>query len=501
VKIVHDTTVITPGPDGIRTLPGHSLVFEAGRVVELGPATQYAERIATREFDEVIPGERHVLIPGLVNTHHHLYQSLTRCLPAVQDERLFDWLPKLYKRWRHLDCQAVNLAAKVNIAELLLSGCTTTSDHFYIFPRGGDVKIEAVLDAAEQLGIRLHLCRGAMTLGQSHGGLPPDDCVEDDADVLAECQRVLNKHHDPSDHAMCRIDLAPCSPFNCTPELLRDTVALARAHDNVLLHTHLAETLDEQRFCLERYNCRPVRLLADLDFLGPDVYLAHCVHLDDNEIALLASTGTGVSHNPSSNMRLGSGIAPLRKLLDAGIRVGLGVDGSSSNDAGNLLAEARQALLAARALQGTTETRRHGEDDWGLTIDDCELQTADKAAEQQSEIRNPKSDIRHPPLFPVVDAFKLATVGGAACLNRPVLGHLNPGAAADFAMFRSDDIALAGAIAQDPLAALILCAAPRAEHVYVAGRQVVRDGRIAALDQNKLADQMNELVAARFRGP
>jgi len=499
VKIIHNTTVITPSGEAVRTLHQHSLVFDDGEVLELGPASTLQRRIAAGEFDEVVGGNRHVVIPGLVNTHHHLCQSLTRCLPSAQNERLFNWLLKLYEYWRRLDYQAVNVAAKVSIGELLLHGCTTTSDHFYIFPRGGDAKMEAVLDAAEELGIRLHLCRGSMTMGQSRGGWPPDDCVEDDEAVLADCQRALEKYHDTSAYAMRRVDLAPCSPFNCTRELLRDTVVLAREHDGVLLHTHSAETLDEERFCLERYGCRPVRLLADLDFLGPDVYLAHCVHLNDEEIALLAKTRTAVSHNPSSNMRLGSGIAPLRKLLDAGVRVGLGVDGSSSNDGSNLLAEARQALLVARVLQALedrSEARSQGSvtlrEEWARERTNRELEVV-PGRQRGRALHNAA------PLFPVVDAFKLATVGGASCLNRPVLGHLNSGAAADFAMFRTDDVALAGAFAQDPLAALLLCATPRADRVYVAGREVVRDGRIVALDENRLAEQMNQIVETRFR--
>ncbi len=504
MQIVHDATVITPDGNAVRTLAGHSLVFDAERVIELGPAAQFQPRVDSGEFTEVIAGRRYVVIPGLVNTHHHLYQSLTRCVPRVQNARLFDWLVGLYPYWRHLDYEAVNIAAKVSIAELLLHGCTTTSDHFYMVPRGSDMRMEAVLDAAEELGIRIHLCRGSMTLGQSGGGLPPDDCVEDDEDVLADCRRMLEKHHDATDYALRRIDLAPCSPFNCTRELLRDTVHLARAHENVLLHTHLAETLDEECFCLERYGCRPVQFLANLDFLGPDVYLAHCVHLNDAEIGLLASTGTGVSHNPSSNMRLGSGIAPIRRLLDAGVRVGLGVDGSSSNDGGNLLGEARQALLGARVLQAWeegTETRRHE----GTRGRAGEAKRPGKQGQSANEEPRASARAAHQtvtdanPLMPVTDAFKLATLGGAACLNRPVLGHLNPGAAADFALFRTDDVALAGALAHDPLAALVLCAAPRADRVYVAGREVVHDSRIVALDEARLAERMNEIVAARFR--
>jgi 8-oxoguanine deaminase len=513
VKIIQNTTVITPSGDEVRTLGNHSLAFEGGRVVKLAPAADFQDAAAAGRFDETIAGQRHVVIPGLVNTHHHLYQSLTRCLPAAQNDRLFDWLLKLYERWRHLDYQAVNIAAKVSIAELLVHGCTTTSDHFYMFPRGGNAKMEAVLDAAEELGIRLHLCRGAMTLGQSRGGLPPDDCVEEDDGVLADCQRVLERYHDRSEYALRRIDLAPCSPFNCTRELLRDTAALARQHEDVLLHTHLAETLDEQQFCLERYGCRPVQFLADLGFLGADVYLAHCVYVNDEEIALFATTKTGVSHNPSSNLRLGSGITPVPKLLEAGVRVGLGVDGSSSNDGGNLLGEARQALLLARGLQGlklATKPRSHAATEHrGERAEeraDNEPRASARAAPRRpggmprpTEGRRGHGSRDSDPLFAVAEAFRLATVGGAACLNRPVLGHLNPGAAADFAMFRTDDIALAGGIAQDPLAALILCSAPRADRVFVTGREVVRGGRVVALDESRLADEMNRLVAARFR--
>ena len=474
MKIIHDTTVITRSGDAVRTLCNHSLAYERGRITTLGPAADFQPRITAGAYTEVIRGSGHVVIPGLVNTHHHLCQSLTRCLPAAQNERLFKWLLALYEIWRGLDHEALKLAAKVSIAELLLHGCTTTSDHHYMVPRGSNLKFEAVLEAAEELGIRIHLCRGAMTMGQSRGGLPPDDCVEDDEAVLADCQRVLDAYHDPSAYAMRRIDLAPCSPFNCTRELLRDTVTLARQRDRVLLHTHLAETLDEEEFCQKTYKCRPLQFLADLNFLGPDVYLAHCVCLNDDEIKLMAETHTGVSHNPSSNMRLGSGIAPIRKMLDAGVRVGLGVDGSSSNDGGNLLGEARQALLVARtrqAVEEATKPRSHG---------------ATKGEDTAT-------------LFPVAAAFELATVGGSSCLNRPVLGHLNPGAAADFAMFRTDDIALAGAYAQDPLAALMLCSAPRADRVFVGGREVVREGRIIALDEHNLAERMNGLVARRFR--
>ncbi len=463
--IIHNTTVLAARPATPAVLRDHSLVFEDGRITELRPAAELAERVRAAGADTLIAGQRYIVTPGLVNTHHHLYQSLTRCLPAAQDRRLFDWLRALYERWRRLDYEAVNLAAKISIAELLLSGCTTTSDHFYMLPPASGVRMEAVVDAARELGIRLHLCRGSMSLGHSRGGLPPDDCVEEDAAVLADCVRVIDAYHDAASHALLRVDLAPCSPFNVTPELLRDTRVLARER-GVLLHTHLAETVEEEAFCLEKFGRRPVAYLEELDWLGPDVYLAHCVHVNDDEIALFARTGTSVSHNPTSNLRLGSGIAPLARLLEAGVAVGIGVDGASSNDGGNLLAAVKSALLSARIF---------------------ERYVAGQPAQPLDT-----------PLMPAATVFELATRGGARCLHRDELGCLAPGSAADIAMFRMDDVALAGAAAQDPLAALVLCDMPRAERVFVAGQEVVREGRIVALDEHALGAAFNDLVAARF---
>jgi 8-oxoguanine deaminase len=457
--LIHNATVITPAAGELQTLFGHSLAIDGQWVTGLAPAGQ----VVPDQYDEVIAGDRFIVIPGLVNTHHHLYQTLTRCLPAAQNLLLFDWLRVLYERWREVDYRSVNLAAKVAIAELLRHGCTTTSDHFYMLPPGRDARMEAVLDAAEELGIRIHLCRGSMSLGASGGGLPPDDCVEADADVLADSVRVIDAYHDDSAGAMRRIDLAPCSPFNVTPELMRDTRDLARAR-GVRLHTHLAETVEEERYCLEKYGRRPVGYLADLDWLGPDVYLAHCVYLNDDEIALLAKTGTSVSHNPTSNLRLGSGIAPGERLLDAGVTVGLGVDGASSNDGGNPLAAAKMALLSARVR-------------W-------RFDAADPAGARG--------------LMAASTALRLATSGGAACLGRTELGHLQPGAAADFALFHIDDVALAGAAIQDPVAALVLCDSPPATHVYCNGRRVVENGRLKDVDEEALGAALNECVAARF---
>jgi len=461
--LIHDGTIITAIAGAVQVLPHHSLVIDSGRVAALAPAAT----TPTAGHTTVVDARRHLVIPGLVNTHLHLFQSLTRCLPAAQDVRLFDWLLRLYEHWRGLDYAALKMAAEVSLAELALHGATTTSDHQYMFPPHTDARIEAVLEAADTVGLRIHVCRGSMTLGQRDGGLPPDDCVERDADVLADCARVLDRWHDPAPHSLRRIDLAPCSPFNVTRELLRDTRVLARER-GVLLHTHLAETREEEAFCLDRFGCRPVQYLADLDWLGPDVYLAHCVCLNDEEVALLGRTRTGVTHCPSSNMRLSSGIAPLEALLAAGARIGIGVDGSRSNAGGALLGEARQALLAARLRAALMREA---------------TAPADSAAA----------------LFPARTAFTLATRGGADVLNRPELGHLAPGAAADLALYRADDIAFAGALAQDPVAALMLCAAPRADRAYVAGREIVRDGRLVTLDTERLSAEFNTLVARRFR--
>lgn len=432
-------------------LPDHSILIDGGIILACGPAAD----LSGEQADEVNDAAKHLIIPGLVNTHHHLYQTLTRGLTSVQDAPLFDWLTHLYQRWQRIDYQAVKAAAQISIAELLLSGCTTTSDHFYLFPEGSDVRIEAVLDAAEAMGIRIHACRGSMSVGQSAGGLPPDTCTQDEPEILKDCQRALEQFHDPSPASMRRIDLAPCSPFSVSRELMRDTAVLARQH-GALLHTHAAETLDEERYCLERYKVRPIELLDQLQWLGPDVYLAHCVHVSEADIKRLAESKTGIAHCPCSNMRLGSGIPPVRALLDAGARVGLGVDGSSSNDGGHMLAEARQALLLQRAGGG-------------------------------------------PAAMSVAEAFHMATLGSAAVLNRPLLGNISEGCVADLAMFRRDDVALAGAVEQDPLAALMLCHVARADRVIVNGKTVVKDGNILGVDLPVLIEQFNLLVRKAFR--
>ena len=425
--------------------------------VEIGLAVQ-AGRLLLPEGDDatVIDGSRSLLVPGLINTHHHLFQSLTRCMPIAQNLSLFDWLERLYPIWREMDYDAMKQASIISMAELLLTGCTTTSDHAYLFPRDRDAKIEAVLEAAEMLGMRIHAGRGSMDLGQSAGGLPPDDCTQSADEILADSQRVIDLFHDPAPLAMRRIDLAPCAPFSVTPELLDATRELA-AQYGLLLHTHIAETSQEKQYCLERFSVSPIGYLHQHGWLADNVYLAHCVHLSDDEIDLLARTGTAVAHCPSSNMRLASGIAPVRKMIDAGIKVGLGVDGASSNDGGNLLSEARLALLSQRA-EG---------DPAGLTAD---------------------------------EAFRLATVGGAQVLHRPQLGQIEPGCAADLALFDMDDVAMAGAVAHDLAAALMLAQPPRPQHVFIAGRPVVWDGQIAGLNRQKVVRDFNHLVSEKFCG-
>jgi cytosine/adenosine deaminase-related metal-dependent hydrolase len=456
IRIDHATLIAHRAGKPV-VLNDHSILIDGGLIAGVFPSGTASNGGAPRAPGtptEVFDAFNHIVIPGLINTHHHLYQSLTRCMKSVQNASLFDWLTALYPKWSQLTYDAVKLASQISIAELLLSGCTTTSDHFYLFPQNSDVRIEAVLEAAESLGIRIHACRGAMSVGKSGGGLPPDSCVQDERTIVDDCRRVLEQYHDAGLHAMRRIDLAPCSPFSVSAGLSRETAVLAR-ENKALLHTHAAETLDEEKYCLDKFGKRPIEWLDELGWLGKDVYLAHCVHLSDADIRRIAETRTGVAHCPNSNMRLGSGIPPVRRLMDAGARVGLGVDGSSSNDASNVLAEARQSLLLQRVSGG-------------------------------------------PSAMTTAEAFRLGTLGSASVLNRPELGNVDVGMSADLAMYRRDDVSLAGAVAQDPLGAMMLCNVHRADRVMVNGRWVVKDERIAGLDLPPLIERFNKLVAEGF---
>lgn len=383
--------------------------------------------------DTVLDARGLVILPGLVNTHHHLYQSLTRCI--AQNAVLFDWLKTLYPIWAGLTPEAVYLGTKLGLAELMLSGCTTSSDHHYLWPNGS--RIDDQIEAAVELGIRFHASRGSMSLGESAGGLPPDTVVETEAAILADCRRAIETYHQAARFGMVRVVVAPCSPFSVTPDLMRESAQLARSY-GVRLHTHLAETQDEEEFCQQMFGQRPVDYVAGLGWTGQDVWHAHCVHLNDDEIGLFARTGTGTAHCPSSNMRLASGIAPVRRLLDRGAPVGLGVDGSASNDSGHLLAEARQAMLLQRVLGNPA----------GLSA---------------------------------MEALEIATLGGAAVLGRDDIGALAPGMAADFIGINLAQVTYSGA-RHDPLAAVVFCAPQQVDLSVINGVVRVRDGAIVGLD-------------------
>jgi 8-oxoguanine deaminase len=416
-------------------------------IVAVGPS---AELPATA--DEVIDARDQVVLPGLVNTHHHMFQTLTRAIPAVQDCELFGWLQGLYPIWANLTPEMVRVSTQTAMAELLLSGCTTSSDHLYIFPDG--VRVDDSLEAAEQIGMRFHAARGSMSVGQSQGGLPPDAVVEREDAILADTQRLVERWHDPARYAMRRIVVAPCSPFSVSRDLMRESARLARsfgAAHGVSLHTHLAENDRDIAYTRERFGCTPAEYLADLGWTGPDVWCAHCVRLDAAGIGLFARTGTGVAHCPCSNMRLGSGIAPVRALRDAGAPVGLGVDGAASNDAGHLLGEARTAMLLQRVAHG-------------------------------------------PGAMSAREMLEIATLGGARVLGRDDIGALAPGMAADIVTFPLDGIETAGAL-HDPPAALLFCQVPRVRHAIVHGRVVVRDGRITTLELPVLVERHNALAA------
>jgi len=390
-----------------------------------------------------------VVTPGLVNTHHHLYQTLTRA--RAQQADLFGWLRELYPVWAGIDAESEYAAARTGLAELALSGCTTVFDHHYVFPRGRRGLVEAEVQAARELGVRIVASRGSMDLGASAGGLPPDELVEDIDAVLADTERLAGELHDPGPGARVQIAVAPCSPFSVTRKLMAESAALARRL-GLPLHTHLAETVEENAYCLELYGCTPVEYLTDLGWLGGDVWCAHCVHLSAEDVSDFASTGTGVAHCPTSNLRLGAGIAPVRELVDEGVRVGLGVDGSASNERSDLLLEVKQALLVARGRGG-------------------------------------------PAAMTAREALRLGTRGGAAVLGREDIGSLEAGKCADFAVWRTDVLELGGA--EDPVAGLVLSAPHRVDRLVVGGEAVVHGGALVNADESEIARE-HRAQARRF---
>ncbi len=431
-----------------RRIPDGGLFVRDNVIEQVGPTGELPAGA-----DCTVDARGMIILPGLVNTHHHFYQTLTRAVPAAQDATLFGWLKTLYPIWAGLTSEAVYTSAQVALAELVLSGCTTASDHLYVYPN--DCRIDDEIQAAQEIGVRFQPCRGSMSLGESKGGLPPDSVVEEEVFILRDTQRAIETYHDPEPYAMLRIVVAPCSPFSVTPDLMREAAALARSY-GVRLHTHLAETLDEERFCLREFGRRPVGYAEELGWVGDDVWHVHCVHLNEQEIDLFARTGTSVCHCPSSNMRLASGIAPVRAYLDADVSVGLGVDGSASNDSSHLLAEARMALLLQRVSGNPA----------GLSAE---------------------------------EALWLATRGGAQVLGRDDIGQLAPGKAADFIGLRLDRLDYAGAL-HDPLAALVFCTPQRVDLSVINGRTVVEDGHLLTVDLGPVVERHNrisrELVGA-----
>lgn len=432
-------------------LPDGALLARDGWVTAVGPTSELPH-----EADEVVDLTGHVLLPGMVNTHHHLYQTLTRAVPGAQDAGLFDWLTTLYPIWARMTPDHVRVATTVGLAELALSGCTTAFDHHYLWPNGS--RLDDQVEGAEPVGIRFHASRGSMSLGESAGGLPPDSVVEEESVILEDCRRVVATYHDPGPGAMLRVVLAPCSPFSVTPQLMSASADLAREL-GVSLHTHLAETADEEEFCRSRFGQRPVEYVADLGWAGSDVWYAHAVHISPREVEEMAGAGTGVAFCPTSNMRLASGIAPIGQYLEAGVPVGLGVDGSASNDSSQLLAEVRQAMLLARLSvspgvgTGAQLTARH--------------------------------------------ALGMATVGGARVLGRGDIGTLAPGMAADMVAIDLDRVEFAGGL-HDPVAAVVLCAPRRVTHSWVAGKKVVDEGRLVGIDESRLVSDHNRLAASLF---
>jgi cytosine/adenosine deaminase-related metal-dependent hydrolase len=440
-------------------IKGGAVLVENNQILWVGPSAeidpylhQTRPDLARDGVDQVINAAGCVVLPGLVNCHHHLYQTLTRTIGTGHGKVLFDWLKFLYPIWAEMTPEAVYVSAKVGLSELVLSGCTTVADHLYLYPNSS--KIDDEIRAAQEVGVRFHPTRGSMSLGQSQGGLPPDRVCDTEPNILKDCLRAIETFHDPRPFSMLRIGLAPCSPFSVTAGLMRESVDLARQYPLVNLHTHLAETIDEDRFCLEMFGKRPIDYAESVNWAGEDVWFAHMVHPNPTEVDWLAQTHTGVCHCPNSNMILASGIAPIRQMVDKKVRVGLGVDGSASNDGNHMLGEARQAMLLQRVGWPGFESR------------------ADR--------------------FTAREALELATIGGAKVLRRDDIGVLAPGQAADLVAFRVDGLAHAGGQA-DPVASLLTCAPGQAWLSVINGRVIVEDGQFLPFEFGPLVERHNRL--------
>ena len=462
--LIKNAQVVATMDDAQKEWADANIFIRDNLIESVGPADAMPN-----SADRVIDARGHVVTPGLINTHHHMVQSLTKAVPVSQNAELFAWLKGLYPIWAGLTPDMVRVSTQVAMAELLLSGCTTSSDHLYIYPNG--VRLDDSIDGARAIGMRFVATRGSMSVGESKGGLPPDRVVEDEDAILTETRRLIEGHHDASFGAMLNVAVAPCSPFSVSRDLMRVSAELARSY-GVRLHTHLAENDHDLAYSQATFNCTPTQYAEDLGWVGEDVWHAHCVKLDDAGISLFAATRTGVAHCPCSNMRLASGIAPIRKMLDAGVPVGLGVDGSASNDAAHILNEARQAMLLARVGRAMQPPEvRNGQTFFGCDLGPSEM--------------TPR------------DALRLATRGSAQVLGRARdIGQITPGYCADLALFKLDSLGFAGGAVHDPVGALMLCASAQANHVVVNGRVVVSSGELTTVDLPLLIEQHNHYAKA-----
>ena len=450
-----DTTLLIKNADLLCTMeasesaPFGAEISDSGLFARNGVIEQVGKTISLPgTADQIIDMRGHVVIPGMVNTHHHMFQNLTRAVPAAQNAPLFGWLQTLYPIWSRIGPEHIYWSTALALAELALSGCTTSSDHLYLYPNG--TRLDDSLAAAADIGLRFHGTRGSMSIGESKGGLPPDNLTEKEPTILSDCQRVIETFHDKKRFAMQRIAIAPCSPFSVSMDLMRESARMARSY-GVGLHTHLAENSEDIEYSLANFGMRPGDFIEAVEWTGPDVWHAHCVQLNATEIQLFASTGTGIAHCPCSNMRLASGIAPVRKMLDAGVNIGLGVDGSASNDSGHMLSEARQATLLQRVMKGG------------------DAMTAR-------------------------ETLSMATRGGAAVLGRDDIGVLAPGYAADIAAFNTRGIDFAGA-QWDILAGLIFCASGNSNYTIVNGKVIVDKGMLVTMNMTKLLERHNAMTA------
>lgn len=449
--LVKNTHILLTMDNHRREIPDGGFFVADGFIQQVGPTAELP-----KDADEVLDLAGHIVLPGLVNTHHHFYQTLTRVVPAAQDANLFNWLKTLYPIWARMRPEDIRTSTKTALAELALSGCTTAADHLYLYPNGA--RLDDEIHAAREIGLRLHASRGSMSLGESKGGLPPDSVVEEEDAILEDSQRLIETYHDPDPGSFTQIVLAPCSPFSVTGDLMRQSAALAREY-GVQLHTHLAETEDENDFCLQKFGHRPVAYMQEVDWIGPDVWFAHSVHLSEEEITVYAENGCGVAHCPSSNMRLASGAAPILDMRSEGVKVGLAVDGSASNDSSHMLEEVRQAMLLARLRAGLMGASR----------------SSDDAA----------------PIMSARTALALATLGGAAVLGRSDIGAIQVGKAADFIAIDLNRVDYAGAL-HDPVAALPFCAPNKVDYNVVGGKFVVKEGHLVSTDLPKLIETHNK---------